>query len=47
MKLARDVTVDNLLDRGVELLGVLGIAEQTDLQLRFFCLAKLTQQILG
>ncbi len=47
MKLARDVTIDYLLDGEVELPGVLGIAEQADLQLRFFYVAKPTQQILG
>lgn len=47
MKLAGDVTINYLIDGDVELLRVLGIAEQADLQLRFFCGAKPTQQILG
>ena len=42
-KLARDVTIDYLLDSVIELLPVIRIRKQTKLQFRFFCIAKSSQ----
>jgi hypothetical protein len=45
LKLACHIPVDYLINRGIELLSVRRIAQQTDLQLRFFRLTKSTKQI--